>query len=279
MARQVEGEPVRAIAARLVAGEVRHLDDEQAGGREHPPRALEVASRVGHVLERRPEGHDVERSVGEGRVGEPAREDPPGAEVPLGRRRRARADLDAPPVPPLGVERAEEEAGPAADVEDAAPFRPVAPDERRLLALRPLDSRLIGLRALAPVLVGVEARQVGFGRGRPRHAEAAPATPADLEKVVDQPEFTKDDTLHVKFGPNAPVALLFDDPSADVQDLLLTSSQEGSLLRVESGSLELTSRAVPAENVTVLAGQCLLRDSSVVGEHAFLGSLSAGTCP
>ncbi len=99
------------------------------------------------------------------------------------------------------------------------------------------------------------------------------------DRVADQPAFTNDDTVHVKFGPNAPVALLYESPEVDVDDLLITGAQEGTLLRVESGSLELTSRAVPAENVTVAAGQCLLRDSNVVGEHAFLGSLSAGTCP
>ncbi len=99
------------------------------------------------------------------------------------------------------------------------------------------------------------------------------------DRVADQPAFTNDDTLHVKFGPNAPVALLYESPEVDVDDLLITGAQEGALLRVESGSLELTSRAVPAENVSIEAGQCLLRDSNVVGEHAFLGSLSAGTCP
>ncbi len=99
------------------------------------------------------------------------------------------------------------------------------------------------------------------------------------DKVTEIPEFTKDDTLHVKFGPNAPAAILFENPSADVNDLLITDTQEGALLHVESGSLELTSRAVPEENVTVPAGQCLLRDSQVTGQHAFLGSLSSGACP
>jgi hypothetical protein len=99
------------------------------------------------------------------------------------------------------------------------------------------------------------------------------------DRVADHPAFTNDDTLHVKFGPNAPVALLYESPEVDVDDLLITGAQEGSLLRVESGSLELTSRAVPAENVTVEAGQCLLRDSNILGEHAFLGSLSGGACP
>ncbi len=97
------------------------------------------------------------------------------------------------------------------------------------------------------------------------------------DRVVDQPEFTKDDTLRIKLGPNAP-ALLFANPDPDVDDLLITDAREGALLRVESGRLELTSRAVPTENVVVDAGQCLLRDPNVVGEHAFLGSLSAGTC-
>jgi hypothetical protein len=57
------------------------------------------------------------------------------------------------------------------------------------------------------------------------------------------------------------------------------SGPAGSALSVVSGSLSLTSRTAPQNDVTVTAGQCLLDGASPPGESHPLSSLEAGACP
>jgi hypothetical protein len=93
--------------------------------------------------------------------------------------------------------------------------------------------------------------------------------------IVNPQPFALDDDVDFKLAaPNSSVTLLQNGSG----HLNLAGSLSGSLLRVDTGTFAATSRAVPAANAAVAAGQCLNRNPSATGVHAMLQTLSGGTC-
>jgi hypothetical protein len=59
-----------------------------------------------------------------------------------------------------------------------------------------------------------------------------------------------------------------------------TIEQQTDAVRVVSGTLNLTSEAVPAANLTVPAGSCLVEtDGMTPAQHELLSQFAAGVCP
>jgi len=93
--------------------------------------------------------------------------------------------------------------------------------------------------------------------------------------IVNLQSFALDDDVDFKIAaPSSNVTLLQDGSGY----LNLVGSLSGSLLRVDTGTFAATSRAAPAANATVAAGQCLNRNPSATGSHAMLQTLSGGAC-
>jgi hypothetical protein len=99
---------------------------------------------------------------------------------------------------------------------------------------------------------------------------------ASVQTLIVNPQpFALDDDIDFKIAaPSSGVTLLHDGSGY----LNLVGSLSGSLLRVDTGTFVATSRAVPAANATVSAGQCLNRNPGATGSHAMLQTLSGGTC-
>ncbi|WP_437761365.1 hypothetical protein WMF27_05130 [Sorangium sp. So ce281] len=94
--------------------------------------------------------------------------------------------------------------------------------------------------------------------------------------IEDPWAFSLDDDVRLTLsGSTAPSALLRQGPS-DALNLL--REQLGSLLEVQSGTFEGTSRIAPDESVSVPAGQCLNRHITDEGTHGLLQHLSSGPC-
>lgn len=84
-----------------------------------------------------------------------------------------------------------------------------------------------------------------------------------IESLLAEPlsDFMKNDNLRIQLSGNNPA---------------LRSVPAG--MQVVSGTLSITSTAVPAANITVNAGQCLVDDPTVVNTHDLLSGLAAGAC-
>ena len=93
--------------------------------------------------------------------------------------------------------------------------------------------------------------------------------------IVNPQPFALDDDVDFKIAAASSGVTLLQDSSGHLN---LVGSLSGSLLRVDTGTFAATSRAVPAANSTVTAGQCLNRNPSATGAHAMLQTLSGGTC-
>ncbi len=96
------------------------------------------------------------------------------------------------------------------------------------------------------------------------------------DRASDLPSFTLDDDLVIT-ASGAGVAMTWFEEQAN-EDLAITASQEGQLLRVDAGSLAMTSRAVPADDVEVAAGACLVGFDANQSSHEFLGFVATASC-
>jgi hypothetical protein len=94
--------------------------------------------------------------------------------------------------------------------------------------------------------------------------------------VTDLQSFARDDTVSIALTGNAPLVVLSENVDGYVS---LLDDVSGTLLSVQSGTLSLSSRTLPDENINVETGQCLERLDSAVGSHEFLAELAAQTCP
>jgi hypothetical protein len=95
--------------------------------------------------------------------------------------------------------------------------------------------------------------------------------------VIENPaDFLASDTMTVGSTAGSGLTLWRD---ANTNDLTVTSSQTGTLLRVDSGSLSITSAGWPNDAVSVSPTQCLNRAStSAAGHHDLLDDFTVGTC-
>ncbi|WP_437592928.1 hypothetical protein [Sorangium sp. So ce1000] len=100
---------------------------------------------------------------------------------------------------------------------------------------------------------------------------------APVEALIQDPwAFSLDDDVRLTLsGSTTPSALLLQDTS---EALNLLNDQLGSLLQVQSGTFEGTSRIAQDEAVSVPAGQCLNRHIADEGHHGLLQHLSSGPC-
>lgn len=66
---------------------------------------------------------------------------------------------------------------------------------------------------------------------------------------------------------------------AEMDDLAITSSQTGRLLRVETGTMTVSSSQWPSDTVTVTATQCMARTpTAVTGHNDLLDDFTVGSC-
>ena len=137
------------------------------------------------------------------------------------------------------------------------------------------DSNATTGRELAFTATAQTNGEVGLAFSVPFDVHIKYALLSVQSMIVNPQPFTLDDDIDFKVsGTNARVTLL---PDAN-NHLNLVGSLSGSLLRVDTGTFEATSRAVPTANAVVNAGQCLNRNPSATGAHAMLQTLSGGTC-
>jgi hypothetical protein len=100
---------------------------------------------------------------------------------------------------------------------------------------------------------------------------------APLEnQLVDPPPFMLEDHVSFALSGDAPSVTLLDDADGG---LLLTARTEGPVVRVDAGSLVLSSELAESEGATVDEGQCLLFDPTLEGEHDLLRGYYADECP
>jgi len=100
---------------------------------------------------------------------------------------------------------------------------------------------------------------------------------APLEsELVDPPSFMLDDHVSFALTGDAPSAALLEDAAGG---LLLKARAEGAVVRVDAGSLVLSSEFAESEGATVEEGQCLLFDPTLEGEHDMLRGYYADECP
>jgi hypothetical protein len=105
---------------------------------------------------------------------------------------------------------------------------------------------------------------------------------SSVASEIDQLQpFASDDLLSITLaGANPSTAALFEDPDGSRPVALdLVGSQDGPLLRVGAGALDLTSTFAPDASVHVAATQCLVRTPGQAGVHDILKDLSAAACP
>jgi hypothetical protein len=95
-------------------------------------------------------------------------------------------------------------------------------------------------------------------------------------QVTDLQSFAGDDSVSIALSGEAPVVVLSENIDGYVS---LLDDVSGTLLSVQSGTLDLSSRVLPDDNVSVATGQCLERLATPVGNHEFLAELAAQTCP
>jgi len=97
-----------------------------------------------------------------------------------------------------------------------------------------------------------------------------------LSLVSNPANFLANDTLTVSGAVNSSLTLI-DDPTTN--QISVMQSATGTLLRVDSGSLGMTSTGWPGDSVSVPSGQCLSRTvTSVAGHHALLDDFTVGAC-
>jgi hypothetical protein len=96
--------------------------------------------------------------------------------------------------------------------------------------------------------------------------------------MIDNPaNFLASDTMTVGSTADSSLTLWRD---ASTNDLTVATSQTGTLLRVDSGSLSITSSGWPNDTVSVSPTQCLSRTStSQSGHHDLLDDFTVGACP
>ncbi len=95
-----------------------------------------------------------------------------------------------------------------------------------------------------------------------------------FSQLVGPAKFIADDKVSIRTSADARLELLLDRHDY----FALTSGAQGSLTRVEAGTVDLASQLVPDAAVHVAATQCLNRDSSVQKTHDFLEEMSVGPC-
>ena len=95
--------------------------------------------------------------------------------------------------------------------------------------------------------------------------------------VIENPaDFLASDTMTVGSTAGSSLTLWRD---ANTNDLTVTSSQTGTLLRVDSGSLSITSAGWPNDAVSVSPTQCLNRTpSNQTGHNDLLVDFTVGAC-
>lgn len=92
--------------------------------------------------------------------------------------------------------------------------------------------------------------------------------------VENLPPFASADKVTISAEPST-VATLLDDSSGT---LALWSLQTGPLLRLEAGSVTLSSQSVPDANLVVNPGECLLQLDTMTHPHELHGDMAAGPC-
>jgi hypothetical protein len=97
-----------------------------------------------------------------------------------------------------------------------------------------------------------------------------------MTKLERPANYLSNDTLTVSATSGATVTL---NPDTNNEGLLVTTVQLGGLLRVDSGTLTLSSRSWPSDTVTVKTAQCMSRaETSSVGHNDLLDDFTIGTC-
>lgn len=94
-------------------------------------------------------------------------------------------------------------------------------------------------------------------------------------QVVSLPSFALDDRVAIRAAAATRVTLPHDEESGFWKLLRLP---RGPVLKVETGALSLTSRAVPDADVQVEAGSCLQQLATHTAPHEMFGDMSAGPC-